>query len=331
MKVSILIPTLNRLALLRESLESARRQTHEDVEILISDDGSADGTREFVSGVAATDARVRLLPPNPMPGLFSNINHLIQHSRGDACCILADDDRLLPRFVERLLAPLAEDPRVVISFCDHWIVAATGERLVAASDHNSQHYGRANLVAGRVADPLAIALRGTQCIGFSLYRASAFRHELFDLGCAGAADVDYAIRAARTGAFYYVAERLGDYRVHPGTATATRTAFMIDGAIRAYSKHSFEDASHEQLRLGRLRAKYRVKAVYMCTRDRHEWWESIRMYRRRGGSLFHPGILLSCGLAMLPHGAGEIVRALLKAVRAWGVAHAQRRAVTEGR
>jgi glycosyltransferase involved in cell wall biosynthesis len=315
MKVSILIPTLNRQALLRESLNSARRQTHGDIEILVSDNGSTDRTREFVAEVTAIDPRVRLLTTNPIPEIVSNFNHLIQQSRGDAFCFLPDDDRLLPQFVERLLAPLAAAPDLVASFCDHWIITPGGERLPESSERHSRHYGRLDLPAGRIADPLTVALHQSLTVPFALYRASALRHELLDETCGGAADVDYGIRVARAGGLYYVDERLAEYRVHAGMTTATRTAFMIDGAIRAYSKHSFPDASHEQLRRRILRSRYLVKAVYTCTRSRTEWWESVRMYRRTGGSLAHPRVLLSCALAMLPQGAGEAMRGWLKAVR----------------
>jgi glycosyltransferase involved in cell wall biosynthesis len=329
MKVSILIPTLNRLALLRESLESARRQTYRDLEILVSDNGSADGTREFVAESAARDPRVRLLTDSPIPEMLSNFNHLIRQSGGDAFCILPDDDRLLPQFVEKLLAPLAADPDVVASFCDHWIITTAGERLQTSSDRNSRQYGRTDLAGGRIADPVTIALHQTLTVPFTLYRASALRREFFDLTCGGAADVDYGIRAARAGGLYYVDERLGEYRTHAGMTTATRTAFMIDGAIRAYSKHSFPDGRHEKLRIGILRSRYLVKAVYTCTRNRREWWDSVRMYTRTGGSPVHPRLLLSCGLAMLPHGVGEAVRGGLKAVSRWGVSHVTRRGAPE--
>ena len=87
MKVSVLIPTLNRVGYLKESLDSARRQTHTDLEILVSDDGSTDGSQNYARSLEAVDARVRLLPPNPRPGLFNNINYLVEHASGDAFCV----------------------------------------------------------------------------------------------------------------------------------------------------------------------------------------------------------------------------------------------------
>jgi glycosyltransferase involved in cell wall biosynthesis len=315
MRVSILIPTLNRLALLKETLESARNQTYPDLEILVSDNGSVDRTREYVAEVSAVDARVRLLPARPSPDMFSNFNYLVDQSSGDAFCIVSDDDRLLPEYVDHLVRPLMADAGVVASFCDHWIISGTGERLAAATDENSRAYGRTSLAAGRVPDPMKIALAQTISVVFALYRASVFKREPFDLACGGAADVDYAIRAARAGGLYYVAERLAEYRAHAGTVTSTRSAFMIDGAIQAYAKHRLDQPAHEALRLARLRQAYAVKALFICSKDRAEWWDSVRGYRTSGGSLADPKILLSFAWAMLPKRASEALRAAAKAMR----------------
>jgi len=315
MRVSILIPTLNRLALLKDALDSARHQTYPDVEILVSDNGSVDRTREYVAQVSAVDSRVRLLPARPSPDMFSNFNYLVEQSGGDAFCILSDDDRLLPEYVDHLVRPLIADPEVVASFCDHWIMSTTGERRVEDTDENSRAYGRTALPAGRVADPVQAALSQSISVVFALFRSSVFRRERFDLACGGAADIDYAIRAARAGALYYVAERLAEYRAHAGTVTSTRSAFMMDGAIAAYAKHHFDQPSHEALRLARLRQAYAVKALFACSKDRAQWRESIRGYRNSGGSLATPKILLSFAWAMLPKAVSEALRAAAKTAR----------------
>lgn len=312
MKVSVLIPTLNRLAYLKESLASARAQTHRDLEILVSDDGSTDGSPEYVRGVAAEDARVRLAERNPRPGLFENVNHLVALSAGEAFCILGDDDRLLPGFVEELARPLAEDESCVASFCDHWLIDGDGRRMDEATEHNSARYGRTRLAAGAVEDALARAMEGGMCMGFSLYRASVFRREPFDLACGGAADFDYAMRAAQLGVLHFVKQRLGEYRVHARTATATRAAFMIDGVIHAFAKHNFAEPRHERQRREILRARYRVKALYECTADRAEWRRSVASYLALGGQPLSPRIVLSCLLAAMPRRVAPHVKHAFK-------------------
>jgi glycosyltransferase involved in cell wall biosynthesis len=303
------------VAYLRESLGSARGQTYRDLEILVSDDGSSDGTADYVRGVQAEDPRVRLLPRNPRPGLFTNINYLLSQSEGDAFCILGDDDRLLSEFVERLAEPLRKE-EVIASFSDHWVIDPAGQVQVAASEENSRNYGRTSLAPGPLEDPVASVLRGSMCMGFSLYRASAFRDEPFDLECGGAADFDYAIRASQLGVLYYVAERLGEYRSHPGTATGTRPRFMIDGAIHAFQKHAFASPRHEQLRRAMLRDRYRARIGYLCTEDRIEWARAVGEYLRLGGKPFDLKVVGSFGAAAVPHSLGRWLKTRARRARA---------------
>src|SRR5712691_1497540 len=106
MKVSVLIPTLNRLEYLKQSLSCTRQQTYADLEILVSDDGSTDGTQAFVRSIESEDSRVRLVPMNPYPGQPANYNWLILQSTGDVFGILDDDDMWLPDFVQEVVMPL---------------------------------------------------------------------------------------------------------------------------------------------------------------------------------------------------------------------------------
>ncbi|MDE6128227.1 MAG: glycosyltransferase, partial [Lachnospiraceae bacterium] len=55
--VSIVIPTYNRIHTLPASVDSVLKQTYENLELIIMDDGSTDGTEEYVKGI--TDERVR--------------------------------------------------------------------------------------------------------------------------------------------------------------------------------------------------------------------------------------------------------------------------------
>jgi len=300
MKISILLPTLNRLDLLKQSLNSARIQTYDNIEILVSDDGSTDGSQDFIQEIELVDSRVHLLPKNPQPGLFTNINYLISQSNGDAFCILADDDRLSPNFVEELAKPLLRDVQVIASFCDHWIVDIEGNLLSEISDHNSLNYGRTHLPEGAVNDPLTYVIRGTMCMGFSLYRSSVFKQEPFDLTCGGAADFDYAIRAAQLGKLYYVKNRLGEYRSHADTITATKLTYMAAGGIQAFRKHSFSHINHEKMRKSALLSKYRIYAFYVCVQNRSECLDSIRQYMALGGNPLDGKIILSLLLTLMP-------------------------------
>lgn len=312
--ISILIPTLNRLAYLTESLTSAREQSHRDLEILVSDDGSTDGTREYVREVERTDRRVRLLIDNPEPGIFTNINHLVARASGDAFCILADDDRFDPTFVEHLLEPLERFPNVAVVFCDHHIIDSSGRSLLDATEKNSVAYGRTRLPPGIVTDPIGTALGRTLCVGFAVFRGATFRDRRFDVACRGAADWDFALRAARLGHLFYVPARLGDYRSHPGTATSTARAYMSGGAVQVLQKHRFTDARHEARRRDLLRAFAKGHAYNLLTTDRREALKSVRLALALGASPLDAKLMATAALSVMPRAVAVGVQ---RAIRRW--------------
>jgi glycosyltransferase involved in cell wall biosynthesis len=311
MLVSILIPTFNRLGYLREALQSARAQTHGELEILVSDDGSTDGSREHVAEVAAEDPRVRLLTDNPRRGIFTNMQHLIDRSSGEAFALLGDDDRLLPSYVEALLRPLA-DPAVVASFCDHWVIDGTGHRLAEGTDLTSRRYGRDALAEGAVADRVGMALSQTMCLGFSLFRSSAFKAERFDLQAGPAADWDYLLRASAVGELVYVKERLGEYRVHPGTATSARSPAMAEGIFHVFASRRFDRPEHERRRRQILRDAARSHAFDAAAQRPMAGLRSVGRYLSLGGSPLDLKIAASVALALAPRPLAVRLQRLLR-------------------
>lgn len=90
MPISIVMPTYNRLNYLREAVESVLAQTYTDWELLISDDGSKDGTREYLRSLK--DPRIRAYFQDPNLGQFRNFNFLFANARHEITQILCDDD-----------------------------------------------------------------------------------------------------------------------------------------------------------------------------------------------------------------------------------------------
>jgi len=60
-RVSVIVPAFNAANFLGDALSSLRAQTVADIEIIVVDDGSTDGTSAIARSHAAEDARVRLL------------------------------------------------------------------------------------------------------------------------------------------------------------------------------------------------------------------------------------------------------------------------------
>ena len=78
--VTVVIPTFNRLALLREAVESIKAQTFHDWELLVVDDGSTDQTVEYVQ--AEQDQRIDLIR-SVHCGIVGAVRNLgVRHARG---------------------------------------------------------------------------------------------------------------------------------------------------------------------------------------------------------------------------------------------------------
>lgn len=88
--VTVVIPTYKRAWLVPRAIESVRRQTYQNVEILVVDDGSADDTEKVVKSIA--DERVKYLRHDVNRGLPAARNTGIRAARGDYVAFLDDDD-----------------------------------------------------------------------------------------------------------------------------------------------------------------------------------------------------------------------------------------------
>lgn len=88
--VSVVIPTHDRLPFLREAVASVRAQTFEDWELIVVDDGSTDGTPEYLA--ALTDPRICALrtESSGFPGAVRNRG--IERARGEWIAFLDSDD-----------------------------------------------------------------------------------------------------------------------------------------------------------------------------------------------------------------------------------------------
>jgi glycosyltransferase involved in cell wall biosynthesis len=113
MKVSVLVPVFNSETFLVECLESVLAQDFEDMEILIADDASTDGSAALVECYAARDARIRWWKNPRNLGLARNFNCCLQAARGDYIKYVLQDDKLIsPLAIQSMAGMLDHHPEV---------------------------------------------------------------------------------------------------------------------------------------------------------------------------------------------------------------------------
>ncbi|HEX6097450.1 MAG TPA: glycosyltransferase family 2 protein [Thermoanaerobaculia bacterium] len=103
---SIVIPTRNRAALLRNALRCATSQTFDDYEVLVSNNDSTDDTESVIAEFAGPRVRsVRTDRSLPMPDHWE---FALPHARGQYITYLCDDDAVAPNILERTAKAIRE-------------------------------------------------------------------------------------------------------------------------------------------------------------------------------------------------------------------------------
>src|SRR5438874_2274990 len=108
--VSVVMPVHNARAYLDQSVTSILRQTHADLEFVILENGSTDGSREALRGWAETDERIRLVEEARTLGLVDSSNTVADLARAPVIARMDADDVSHPTRLARQLEALERDP-----------------------------------------------------------------------------------------------------------------------------------------------------------------------------------------------------------------------------
>lgn len=104
-KLSICIPTYNRADFLVKTLSVISKQLMPEVEIVISNNGSSDGTEKLVKDFIEKheDKNITLLNQKKNIGFDKNVLAVVEAAQGEYCWLLSDDDLLMPSAIENIL------------------------------------------------------------------------------------------------------------------------------------------------------------------------------------------------------------------------------------
>ncbi len=198
----------DREDLLGAAARSVLDQTDRDLELVICDDGSVDGSRAIAERLAAADSRVRVLRNERSRGIPAARNQVLAAARGEYLAICDSDDISMPERFARQRAALDAD--AALAGVGSRFAAFEGDDPAAGSEPG-WHWGLAD---GRLPFLFPTAM----------FRVDAMRDAGgFDEGFALAEDLDLTYRlAARGGRFTIIDEVLLAYRIHGGSITQRR-------------------------------------------------------------------------------------------------------------
>ncbi|WP_439856367.1 glycosyltransferase family 2 protein [Pseudomonas yamanorum] len=113
--VSVLVPVYNREDIIVETLNSALSQTYRNIEVVVVDNCSVDGTWELISDLAKTDSRLKVFRNDTNLGPVRNWLRCLEEASGTYGKILWSDDLIAPNFLEATM-PFLEDESVGFVF-----------------------------------------------------------------------------------------------------------------------------------------------------------------------------------------------------------------------
>ena len=217
--VTIAIPTYNRLSFLRQAIDSALSQTHSNIQVVVSDNASDDGTAEFVTSIR--DPRLLFLRQEANIGMLRNWNACLERATGDFFLLLSDDDYLEGSAIEKLAGAViaAENQdKIALAYCRTWEVDREGvkQRIDPAPPayEEAREFAIAYFSGLRKMHPCSTLLRTT---------------DLKEIGGYEQGSVVLAVDAIvwsrllmKRGLIAGVPEPLSNYRIHPGSETSSR-------------------------------------------------------------------------------------------------------------
>ena len=209
-RVSVLLTCYQHRSYIEAALRGIRGQTYSDYEIIAIDDGSTDGTREWLSEQAGM---VTIFNAQNL-GTYGSLNRALAEASGEFIAILNDDDVWMPEKLAKQVALFDSNPKVAL--------VHTGGRFIDGQGNVTQgnplgfafpRFETGDILLGLVYENKIIA-------SAALARTAVLR-ELggFDQGYFGSGDWNMWFRVAEAHQVGYVEGDLTDYRVHGTNAS----------------------------------------------------------------------------------------------------------------
>jgi glycosyltransferase involved in cell wall biosynthesis len=249
--VSVLVPSFNRLPLLRRAVAAVQAQTLPSWELVVADDGSSDGTLEWLREAAAADPRIRWVAEAHTGNIARVRNRAAAAARGAWFAILDSDDLWLPRKLELQLAALRSDPAARWSF-NHFVLL-TDEGLPVPFLPRAGWPESGWILEGMLRREIRIATSSVM-----MERSLYAELKGFDEALPRAEDFNLWLRAAATARCVVVGEMLTEMRLHAEQTTAIAPRGQIKAwMLRALDRFMRTQSSPEIRRLcRRLKARF---------------------------------------------------------------------------
>lgn len=225
-RISVFILTYQHRAFIRECLDSVLAQDYPNMEIVIGDDASTDGTQDILREYARLHPGLfKLLLAETNQGITRNANRTLIACEGELIAHTSGDDVWLPGKLYKQVAWLAENPDAVICYTNAEHVDESGQRVLRL--HHEK--GRNPFRSGGLDVFLRSSVFFPSCS--VLVRRSACPPHGYDERITWNSDWLYFAEIAAKGRTGYVPEVLARYRVHESSAMRNTDRVLADALL----------------------------------------------------------------------------------------------------
>jgi glycosyltransferase involved in cell wall biosynthesis len=218
-KVSIILPTYNDMKFLPEALQSIANQTFKNYELIIVNDGSSDGTAEYLASIKHDKFRI-ITKTNG--GLPAALNTGFAEMRGEYCTWTSSDNVVGPAWLEELVKALDEAPEGVGYALSHYALMNDKGQILGVDTNQCFETQRMLISNGNAS---------------FMYRSDIARQAGdHDVSLTGAEDMDMWLRMSQLTRGVLVESVLYFYRLHEKSMTATIPKKVADATTRMIEK-----------------------------------------------------------------------------------------------
>lgn len=208
--VSICIPVYNAAKYIEETINCFLLQSYQNIEILVQDDYSNDGTWELMNSLFHNITKVKLYRNEKNLGIGPNWNNVYDHAKGEYVVIANADDLHKPSFIEKGVQKLSDSKIDFVSFKYKVLFEKTG-----ILEYTSQNEF---LQSGYVENSFEkIVFTNPFHIVFTMFR----KNKLDEIKLNGklfldtqVCDAELMLRYGEKSTLYYCDEVIGYYRIH---------------------------------------------------------------------------------------------------------------------
>ena len=214
-RVSFCIPNLDMAPFLARCVESCLAQTFTDLEVVVVDNRSSDGSVALIEALARRDARVRLHVNETRLSMAANWNRAVALARGEYVTLLCADDAQEPEFAATL-APLLDAHQELVYACGERHDIDLDDRVLATH----RFYQHAALIPGLAEAEVAIASNHAVMNQLLVRRAAWLAVGGSDVRFDWAHDIHLKLKLLLRGDVAYVTTPLARYRQNPAASSA---------------------------------------------------------------------------------------------------------------